>query len=654
MNAFNRLPLMLRIALLPTSIIVLLIIAAILGRSVIKPEVEQQLSQIPELAQFEQAEELSPLLNEWLFNWQSRLQLVAQFSQTADAGLKDQYQSLANEASNLIADPAIANFQHLTQLKQIDEELDARFLQTLLPNYAARTSETKHLHNELMPEMLKLARQLKIDLNATVTGDAAEKSRALLSHLQFAMSTLNGYTSEPKTSQRDAFLVELYAAENGLNDLVALPNLQAQEKSLDRLVELIPEFRKAAARVLDASDNLEKLSVTVIKLPKLEWFSHQQASEREALVQQFERFNATAIPVSSMSVEGQTDLLIGLLVIAIIVVLALSALLTMSIRQSIASVSKPLEFINADGSAVNQRLSENVAPEFKPVVRAINHYVDLVEATRSEIDQSVQQINRVSSELDQVTGQSEQSLEAQRQTVNTASATTQALSTIFDQINTQTTELDNAASQIDNNSTSGKQQLQKATDQVRNLATQVAESVVTMDMLTEDRRRVSEVLSVITNISEQTNLLALNAAIEAARAGEHGRGFAVVADEVRKLATQTQGSTEEIRHIMESLQEQAGKTEKMMAISNEMSQQSLVEIEQLAASFEQTHDIVEQVSTLIQAVKDAATRQGETSAELVEQVAMLDKLLADNQNQLSATVAQAKALKHISAQFNQH
>ena len=84
-----------------------------------------------------------------------------------------------------------------------------------------------------------------------------------------------------------------------------------------------------------------------------------------------------------------------------------------------------------------------------------------------------------------------------------------------------------------------------------------------------------------------------------------------------------------------------------------MSQQSLVEIEQLAKSFENTRDIDEQVSRLIHTVKDAASRQGESSAEIVEHVASLDKLLVENQNQLSATVEQAKALEKISAQFDQ-
>lgn len=173
------------------------------------------------------------------------------------------------------------------------------------------------------------------------------------------------------------------------------------------------------------------------------------------------------------------------------------------------------------------------------------------------------------------------------------------LSSIFDTVNSSRVELGKDAEHIQQESINGEKQLERTTAQLRELVAQVADSVDSMDKLSEDRRKISDVLSVITSISGQTRLLALNAAIEAARAGEHGRGFAVVADEVRLLATQTQ------------------------------------------------------VSKLIPTVETASAQQGLTSTEIVNHIEQLDNLLQDSQEQLNETSSQSKALEALSAQFSQ-
>lgn len=669
MNAFDRLPLLARIALLPMSVMVLLFVAVALGWPLLneKPKPEPvQVEPVPTMAlpQFEQVESRLPLLTEWLFNWQSRLQLVARYTVEVDADIEAQYQQLSTKAKQLLADARLADLPDLAQVKQVNNDLDSRFLQGFLPKQKARADEIKRLHHELMPEMLDLARQLKVDLSAHEQFRIRASSQALLSHLQFAMSTLNGYTSDARGSQRDAFLLELYASENALRDLLAVVNVTPYLGRLNRLEMLMPAFRNAASDVLDASDGIQQLVETPIKMPEAVWLNRLQQIERQMLNRHIEQirgevdqFNATAVMTKQAAVvdtQSETDGLqawvMGLFAITMVVVLVFSALLAASIRRSITAISKPLQSMIKTGGMLNQKLDDNTSPELKPVVQAFNCYVDLIGETRGDLGQSIAEIERASHQLDQFASQRKQDIEDQRRALSTA---TGSLPSILDNFGDDITGLVTDPEQIEKEVFASAQQLEKTTRHLHELAAHVEESVVSMDEVSQDSRKITDALAVITNISDQTNLLALNAAIEAARAGEHGRGFAVVADEVRLLATQTKGSTEEIRAIMGSVRHRSDKTESMMAVSSQMSQQSLVEIEQLAGNFNQLQMVVKQMPNLIQSLHDASSEQGQITDTITSHFEQLDQLLQVSQSQIAESLQQSRNLENLSEQFRQ-
>ncbi|WP_420875468.1 methyl-accepting chemotaxis protein [Pseudomonas peli] len=217
-----------------------------------------------------------------------------------------------------------------------------------------------------------------------------------------------------------------------------------------------------------------------------------------------------------------------------------------------------------------------------------------------------------------------------------------------------------AARAADQEAQQGNQVVQQAVSQISSLASEVEESAEAIAALNQESARIGGVLEVIRNVAEQTNLLALNAAIEAARAGEQGRGFAVVADEVRALAKRAQDSTEEIEGLIASLQRLAkGAVDKMdssrnltlrtVTLAGEAGAalgritQAVSTIEQMnqqiAAAAEEQSAVAETISESVTRVRDI----GEQSASASQQTATSSAELARLGVELQGLVAQFRS-----------
>ena len=175
-----------------------------------------------------------------------------------------------------------------------------------------------------------------------------------------------------------------------------------------------------------------------------------------------------------------------------------------------------------------------------------------------------------------------------------------------------------ATRSADNEVATGNRVVSETASAIQNLAKTLESAAQSVQQVSTDSESIEKIIEVITSIAEQTNLLALNAAIEAARAGEHGRGFAVVADEVRSLATRTQDSTREIRGMIGKLQEGAGKAAEVMRSSRQLAQQT---VEQTAVA----ESALNKISTEVTAINDmnaqiaSASEQQSEVAETVNQ-----------------------------------
>lgn len=200
--------------------------------------------------------------------------------------------------------------------------------------------------------------------------------------------------------------------------------------------------------------------------------------------------------------------------------------------------------------------------------------------------------------------------------------------------------------------------INQATSQIQQLATQLENAGDTIHQLEQDTESITTILDVIRGISEQTNLLALNAAIEAARAGEQGRGFAVVADEVRALASRTQESTEEINQMIEKLMVGSRKAVEVTNICREQAASTVTQSTAVKSSLEVIVGSIAEINDMSNQVATATEEQAAVSEEINRNIVRIEDMsgsVVDRMSQLSGSsdelINQSNALMNMVQKF---
>ena len=249
-----------------------------------------------------------------------------------------------------------------------------------------------------------------------------------------------------------------------------------------------------------------------------------------------------------------------------------------------------------------------------------------------QVTSSTSQLSAAAEEMSMITAETRTGVQRQQsETALVATAVNEMSSTVHEVANSAGTAA-SAASQADSQSEQGKQVVSSTVSSIRTLASEVETAANVIAQLEKDSESIGSVLEVIRGIAEQTNLLALNAAIEAARAGEQGRGFAVVADEVRSLASRTQESTQEIQEMIERLQKGSRDAVKAMQSGQEQAHSTVEQASQAETSLGEISSAVAQINEMNAHIAEASRQQGEVVEEINKNIINITQVADDSAN----------------------
>lgn len=279
-------------------------------------------------------------------------------------------------------------------------------------------------------------------------------------------------------------------------------------------------------------------------------------------------------------------------------------------------LEQAINVIASGGGDLTQRLTISSEDECGVVANSFNQFLSSLQSLVTGVIGKANNVEEQSSAAKSLSTESSRSLNKQYQLIDSLATAMHQMSTTSTEIASSAQEAASSVTSVNKSTTSSKALFEKTASDIASLSDSISNSQELSNQLAEHSNSIEQILSVINNVAEQTNLLALNAAIEAARAGEQGRGFAVVADEVRTLASRTQSSTTEIKSMIEQIQLFSSKVQQAMEQSKQKASQCV----------EQTEVANQSLNMISMSVKDIMDRNFQIAAAIEEQSTVIEEI----------------------------
>lgn len=422
----------------------------------------------------------------------------------------------------------------------------------------------------------------------------------------------------------------------------------AWQQQLTQLSGLWQTNQQAKLKVLTLieQNSLQEAEVHLVKIEHPGWFAIRNQLQDLVEIQR-DRFTQTRNKIMD---QGKNDITLAItltlasLVIGGLLLLIISQRMVVNLRNTVAAMKR----LDSENSDLHYRLPVRGGDEVAQLAIAFNAFMERLQQLVSDVTKTSYEVREQMRLVSETSTRSSNEISNQRaETDQVATAMTQMSASVH-QVASHANEAAEAGNRADLAAKEGQQVVANTIETINQLAEEIGHSAAAVRKLNDDSQHVSEVLEVINSVAEQTNLLALNAAIEAARAGEHGRGFAVVADEVRSLAERTRTSTQEIQAIIDQWLTQSLKAVKAMEASQIKADATIEQASLADVALNEINFAVQQIHEMSIQIANAAEEQSSVAEEISQRLVAIDQLADTSAESAIETLNAGEAAQQLS------
>ncbi|QIH05817.1 methyl-accepting chemotaxis protein [Pseudomonas sp. BIOMIG1BAC] len=430
----------------------------------------------------------------------------------------------------------------------------------------------------------------------------------------------------------------------------ALISMAEERAAYDQYIDMLTQHRQLESRLIELSRSNQLDTMQELLNTQLMDSAEKINATLNRLVQINTRYATEAAEEAAQLYRDASNLVMALLTLATALTLLFAWLLTRSITLPIAKALDAAEEI-AEGN-LTRPIHVDGSDEAGRLLRAMAKMQENLRDTLQHISGSATQLASAAEELNSVTEESARGLTQQNNEIEQAATAVNEMTSAVEEVARNAVSTSEASREATTSAGDGRDLVQETVSAIERMSADVQSTAGLIGDLANESRDIGKVLDVIRGLADQTNLLALNAAIEAARAGEAGRGFAVVADEVRALAHRTQQSTSEIERMIGSIQNGTEQAVDSMRNSTERAESTLNIARGAGLSLDTINSAIIQINERNLVIASAAEEQAQVAREVDRNLVNISDLSVQSATGAHQTSAASNELSRLAVDLN--